>query len=88
MLKKMSEILEASDLSVRKSMFVPQETDERKTPDEIKRDLDQQQASDALLEKKPTEQDQQKVKAFWDERKKLNDQLKVCIMFLFEYNHF
>uniref|UniRef100_A0A915MIS6 separase n=1 Tax=Meloidogyne javanica TaxID=6303 RepID=A0A915MIS6_MELJA len=84
MLAKMSEILESSDLSVRKSMNIPQESDEKNENGESKIldneiERDKEHLHIKLPEKKSTEQDLQKAKAFWGERKRLDEQLKVFI---------
>uniref|UniRef100_A0A914N4F5 separase n=1 Tax=Meloidogyne incognita TaxID=6306 RepID=A0A914N4F5_MELIC len=84
MLAKMSEILESSDLSVRKSMNIPQESDEKNENGESKMldneiERDKEHLHIKLPEKKSNEQDLQKAKAFWGERKRLDEQLKVFI---------
>uniref|UniRef100_A0A1I8AZ04 separase n=1 Tax=Meloidogyne hapla TaxID=6305 RepID=A0A1I8AZ04_MELHA len=78
MLARMSEILESSDLSVRKSLYVPQDPDE-KSDNEIERDKEHSLISPEIPAKKQTEQELQKAKEFWGERKKLDEQLKVLI---------
>jgi len=86
MLAKMSEILESSDLSVRKSMNIPQESDEKNENGESKMldneiERDKEHLHIKLPEKKSNEQDLQKAKAFWGERKRLDEQLKVGLIF-------
>lgn len=79
MLERMSELLEASDLSVRKSMYIPHESDneDKNVLDEIERDKEHHHTSE--LTEKDSEINKERVKAFWYERKKLDEQLKVCI---------